>query len=197
MALARELLEGLPPADAWRVAKSGTSFDVGMLTRVRMERCVDVDTQKRLVRFLASSRALVEALGADATLGAEQSMSGLAPEAPVTRLLLLDDDEAVRRSWERLASASAIELRAVACVEQARQALASEPFDLVVCDWNLGSHETSEALVRELAARGQPVVVVTGRLEEARRALGFLAPALDKPVRLPELLAAWRDGQLG
>jgi hypothetical protein len=68
IALACELLDHLPPASEWTVARSGMSFDVGTLTRVRMERCVDRDTQRRLVRFLANSRAIVEALLSDAII---------------------------------------------------------------------------------------------------------------------------------
>ena len=61
VAKARALLNPLPPAPEWMLAKSGVSFDVGLLARVRAD-ASSWDDKRVLMAFLAESRAIVEAL---------------------------------------------------------------------------------------------------------------------------------------
>lgn len=117
----------------------------------------------------------------------------------MTRVLLIDDDDSLRRAWKRTADASpdSIHLDGAASEEEARAALAAGSYDLVVCDWNLGPDGTSEALVRELAAQGAAVVVVTGEAKSPRATLGRDVAVVAKPIGLLALLASWRAGDLG
>ena len=105
------------------------------------------------------------------------------------RLLLLDDDARLRRTYEQVAEGLGVELLAVATVEQARGWIETERFDLVVCDWNLADGETSAELVRDLIARGLAVVVSTGTAAPAvTSGLGAEVRVVEKPVTLEVLL---------
>lgn len=105
------------------------------------------------------------------------------------RVLVLEDDAAVRRAWAAMAEAAGVKLTAAANERGARAWLATEAFDLVLCDLHLGETETSVALVRELAAARVPrVAVVSGDPNAAIAELGLNVPVFAKPVRLREVL---------
>jgi DNA-binding NtrC family response regulator len=112
---------------------------------------------------------------------------------PKKRILVLDDDPFVRRAMVRAASRrNDVTLEVVGTPDEIRDRLASahEPFDLVVCDYRLtidGERTTSTRLVRELAARRIPVVVMTGDLESAGEVADL--PQVEKPLLLDELIA--------
>jgi DNA-binding response OmpR family regulator len=110
------------------------------------------------------------------------------------RILVLDDDELVRRSLERHASRrSDVVLEVVGTMDELRARLASsEPYDLIACDHRLkidGRSVTSDALVRELAAEGLPVVVFTADIEAVPPPGVGLLP---KPFGVDELVAEAR-----
>jgi DNA-binding NtrC family response regulator len=120
------------------------------------------------------------------------------------RILLLDDDAFVRHAWRRAAATRTdLVLTVVETVEAVLLHLSQAAYDLVVCDFHLGKSATSAELVRDLEARGAPVVVLSGDVEDARRALARSAvPIISKPVRLDDLVAlvvslASRAGRAG
>lgn len=105
------------------------------------------------------------------------------------RVLVLDDDERVRRVWAKMAWAMGVDLRAAANEREARAWLEAEVFDVVLCDLHLGGNETSVALVRELVRACGPIVaVVSGEPMAAIAALGVRVPVLGKPVGLDAVL---------
>lgn len=110
------------------------------------------------------------------------------------RILVLDDDPLVRRAMVRAAGARKdVTLEAVGTPDEVRERLASAelPFDLVVCDYRLkidGHRTTSAPLVRELAARSVPVLVMTGDLDGAADVADV--PSVEKPLVLDDLVAA-------
>jgi CheY-like chemotaxis protein len=112
-----------------------------------------------------------------------------------TRILVLDDDPLLRRAIEHVASVRGDALvAAVATPGELREELAAatEPFHLVVCDFqlrNAGRATTSAELVRELAEQGLPIAVMTGDVRAARAVLGSELAMLEKPIRLDDILA--------
>ncbi|MCC6877363.1 MAG: response regulator [Sandaracinaceae bacterium] len=106
------------------------------------------------------------------------------------RVLVLDDDERVRRVWAKMAWAMGVDLRAVASEREARAWLEAESFDAVLCDVRLGRNETNVAFVRELAqARSPLVAVVSGEPSAAIEALGLRVPVFGRPLALDAVLS--------
>ena len=107
------------------------------------------------------------------------------------RVLVLEDDERLRRVSAKMAWPMGVDLRAAANEREARAWLEAEAFDVVLCDWHLGGNGTSVALVRELAQASGPIVaVVSGDPSAAIAALGSRVPVFGKPVRLDVVLDA-------
>ncbi len=121
----------------------------------------------------------------------------MAAAAPRLKVLLVDDDALVLRSFERVLSRQ--HDVTVACdAERARALLAATTFDVVVSDHTMPG-ESGLALLQHVAASapGTRRVMVTGHAsaevhEAANR--GDLHALLDKPVGLQDLLAAVRGG---
>ncbi|MCC6876075.1 MAG: response regulator [Sandaracinaceae bacterium] len=125
--------------------------------------------------------------GDESCAGEPRVRTTLRGERP--RVLVLEDDAAVRRAWEGTAQAAGVSLRVAASEREARTWLAAEAFDLVLCDLHLEGSETSVALVRELACARVPLVaVVSGDPKAAIGALGLSVPVFAKPVRLRDVL---------
>lgn len=106
------------------------------------------------------------------------------------RILVLDDDELVRRGLARLASRRTdVELDIVGHPDEVLARLADgEVYDLIACDHRLrvdGRHTTSARLVQDLAERGLRVVVLTSDVDAAPPPG---VARLDKPFHLEELL---------
>jgi CheY-like chemotaxis protein len=66
-------------------------------------------------------------------------------QSPALRVLIADDDVSVRSSLRELLIIHGCEVTSVASCPEAIESLASESFDLFVCDYNFGSH-TAETL---------------------------------------------------
>lgn len=124
---------------------------------------------------------------------------GLAlPHGVRDRLLIVDDEESLRRAYESHFSAAGFEVHTAASLQQASEHLGSHAFDAVIADISLTPQIGSEglALAAYLLQRRQqpPVVVLTAygapaRAAEAAR-LGVDA-FLHKPVSL-----VWLEGLL-
>lgn len=115
-------------------------------------------------------------------------MSGVRP-----RLLVLDDDTMIRRALQRIALyRTDITLETVGTPAEVLERIGADPsaFDLVVCDYRLeidGQKLNSSALVAELRARGVPVAVMSGHVEQSMEVLGV--PLVEKPIRIDDLIA--------
>src|SRR5258705_12618596 len=72
------------------------------------------------------------------------------PKNPMSRILVVDDETMIGRAmrWEL----KGFDVVVASTVSEAVEALCHTRFDAVICDWNLGHHETS-ASVLEAAAR--------------------------------------------
>ncbi len=110
----------------------------------------------------------------------------------MTSVLIVDDEEALRRWETRVLEAQHYACTAVVDVPQARQALAGAEFDLALLDVNLPGESGLELLTQIRAERPETaVVVITGEDD-----LGLATMAIElgafgylvKPVRAGELL---------
>jgi CheY-like chemotaxis protein len=111
------------------------------------------------------------------------------------RVLLVDDDEPLRRSMARVLSRDAIVIGVATAAEVLALIAAGERFDVLVCDYHLPDltgtqlHARLRIVAPELA---RATVFVTGDadLESVRISLASLGPILSKPVSGAELRQA-------
>lgn len=106
-------------------------------------------------------------------------------------ILVVDDDEHVRRTLERVLTRRGYRVRAEANMQAALHQLTHHQFDLLVTDIVLGSDD-GFALVtraREVAAE-LPIIFITGYSRSSRAVLG--APHLVKPFSSGDLLRLLR-----
>lgn len=107
------------------------------------------------------------------------------------RVLVIEDDDALRMAIRKGLAASGHDVTEAGSVELAKQSLASDEFDLVLTDINLDDGNGLD-LVREIRAEGfiGPVVVMTayGTVERAVEAMRAGADDfLQKPIEFEEL----------
>jgi len=113
----------------------------------------------------------------------------------VNRVLVVDDEEAIRDAVAYSLRAEGME---VECSEDGTSALAAverRPFDLVILDLMLGDISGVEVCRRIRALGDVPVLMLTARDEEADLVLGFEAGADDyvtKPFSMRELVSRTR-----
>jgi putative two-component system response regulator len=108
------------------------------------------------------------------------------------RLLIVDDHAAMRRTIIRMLSSTDYELAEAESVAEARAALRSEHFDLVLCDVNMGG-ESGMTLLAELeAAVGETAVLMVSVIDDPevahKAALLGARGWLVKPFTINELL---------
>jgi two-component system OmpR family response regulator len=123
-------------------------------------------------------------------------MNVMAPSEPHRlRVLIVEDDVALSRRVESYLTSNGVSVTTVVDLTSARALLALHVFDVVVLDLIL-EHEDGLMLTREFATHGGPPIIITsGRLEEADRVLGLELGADDyliKPYSFRELLARIR-----
>lgn len=110
-------------------------------------------------------------------------------------ILVVDDDPAIRALLLEYLAANELRVTAVASGREMTALLDQEPVDLVVLDLKLPG-EDGLLLARALRERGNlPIVLLTGRAEEADRVMGLELGADDyvtKPFSPRELLARLR-----
>ncbi|HEV8261640.1 MAG TPA: response regulator [Burkholderiales bacterium] len=112
------------------------------------------------------------------------------------RVLIVDDDEDIRKLLEEYLRKNGFEAQAVADGPAMREALAVKPASLVVLDLMLPG-EDGLSLCRQLRARSQvPVLMLTAKGDPVDRIIGLEAGADDylaKPFDPRELLARIRS----
>jgi CheY-like chemotaxis protein len=109
-------------------------------------------------------------------------------------ILVVEDDEVLRRPLQRMLEAHGYEVRAVATAEEALAILRDVDVDVVVTDWGLPDMKGPELVSRARAAQpGLPAVLMTGSAASSvARAAGRagLQGPLMKPFEPEQLLAA-------
>jgi signal transduction histidine kinase/DNA-binding response OmpR family regulator len=110
------------------------------------------------------------------------------------RLLIVEDDAELRENLCELLAREGLAIVAVGSADEARQALASVPFDCVVTDLAL-TDGNGDALLEQIAhghgASAPPVIVYTGRAlgrEQEQRLRRFSKSIIIKGARSPERL---------
>lgn len=110
-------------------------------------------------------------------------------------ILVVDDDPAIRELLVEYLGDNDLRVTAVATGDAMREALAAEVIDLVLVDLRLKGEDGMQ-LARELRDRSLvPVIILSGRREEADRVMGLEMAADDyvtKPFSNRELLARIR-----
>lgn len=112
------------------------------------------------------------------------------------RVLIADDDRAIRDSLERALQLEGYEIRTASDGAQTLAAVHAEPLDLVVLDVMMPSVD-GLGVCRVMRAEGDrtPILMLTARVETSDRVAGLDAGAddyLPKPFELEELLARVR-----
>ena len=116
--------------------------------------------------------------------------------APRTQLLVVDDEDNLRRGLRLHLELEGFRVRAAADLAQARAALADRPADLLVLDASLPDGDGFD-FAAELRRDGDltPILLLTVRASSAHRVAGLDAGAddyLTKPFAMAELLARIR-----
>ncbi|HKB62417.1 MAG TPA: response regulator, partial [Burkholderiales bacterium] len=114
---------------------------------------------------------------------------------PGAHILAIDDDPAMRELVANYLSGNDLRVTAVATGAEMAQALAQHAIDLVVLDLRLAGEDGME-LAHKLREQGAtPIIIVTGKQDEADRVMGLELGADDyvtKPFSPRELLARIR-----
>lgn len=143
------------------------------------------------------------------SLPAESEMVGGSARGPSAdlggrRVLVVENDPAMRRAFSFLLGNWGIKVRAVGGVSDARVAAAQEPPDLVLTDYRLDGGETGVQTLHALAhdfGRNLPALIVSAEAVEAIRdeVAGLDVEVLEKPVAALDLrramLAALKRGR--
>ena len=114
----------------------------------------------------------------------------------MTRILVVDDEEAIRDAVAYSLRAEGLEVECSDDGSSALAAVAADGFDLVVLDLMLGDISGVEVARRIRAAHEVPILMLTARDEEADLVLGFEAAAddyLTKPFSMRELISRTRE----
>src|SRR5499426_1434500 len=110
-------------------------------------------------------------------------------------VLALDDDPAVRQLVAEYLSQNDLRVTAVATGKELTEAMARDTVDLVVLDLRLQGEDGLQIARKLREASGIPILMLTGRAEEADRVMGLELGAddyLTKPFSPRELLARMR-----
>ena len=192
---------GIPAADQARIFQEFVRLDAGGGEHVE-----GLGLGLSIVRRLGDLLKLETGLASTPGKGACFSISGLAAvkaesslrmpsrarphEARLNRLrvLVVDDDPAVRDSTARLLARWGCTVRA--CSRAADALLLDDRFDFLICD-----HDTGEALsggdliarLRARAGRGIPAAIITGSVLDADGRRADAVTVLAKPVRPAQL----------
>ena len=103
----------------------------------------------------------------------------------MSRILVLDDEQAIGRAmrWEL----KGFEVEVASSISEALTALCRTQFDAVICDWNLGRHETSQCVLEAAAKlqRSSRRFIVSGFVPDS------LAPLLVSGVAHRYIAKPW------
>ena len=119
-------------------------------------------------------------------------------DAPQAKILLVDDDEAVRTSLKTVLEFSLFRVTTAATVPEALQLIAKEPFDVLLCDLHMPGAGDGFTVVSAMRHTNPDAVtlVFTGypAIDQAMDAILLQADEiLVKPLAPPELLALIRE----
>lgn len=116
------------------------------------------------------------------------------------RILLIDDDPLVLKTFTRLLESQSYEVIAAASYDEALEAIQQKDFDLVLSDIRMPGKngvETVTDIQSNLTASGKkdlPIIFITGYAEfDAKLKVDFLGEVLSKPVDNEKLLFTIRD----
>jgi two-component system, OmpR family, response regulator len=118
-----------------------------------------------------------------------------ASSSPVPHVLALDDDAAVRAMVAEYLGQNDFRVTAVASGAELDAAMARELVDLVILDLRLQGEDGMQIARRLRESSAIPILMLTGRVEEADRVMGLELGAddyLTKPFSPRELLARIR-----
>ena len=117
------------------------------------------------------------------------------PETVQPHILVVDDDPQIRDMLQEYFTANGLRASAASSGKEMMRILADQAVDLVVLDLRLAG-ENGMALARKMRERWAiPIIILTGVLEEADRAMGLKIGADDymtKPFSPRRLLARVR-----
>lgn len=117
------------------------------------------------------------------------------PPPPSLRILVVDDEEPIRRFLRTTLSARGYEVAEAATLEAGRIACTAKPPDLLLLDLGLPDGDGMQLLLEVRGWSRLPIVVLSARGQEASKVLALDAGAddyLTKPFGVPELLARLR-----
>jgi two-component system CheB/CheR fusion protein len=113
------------------------------------------------------------------------------------RLVLLEDNDAVRKATQLFLSFEGFETRSAATFADAESLLADmQPGDVFITDYHLGGHLTGLDVLRQLRTqkgRDVPAILLSGDLQSMMRVINTSIPQcrfLGKPVDTKALLSA-------
>lgn len=115
--------------------------------------------------------------------------------APQYSILVVEDDQAMRRMLIEYLASHGYRLDGAANVAEAMAAFAAKPYDLVLLDLTLPDGDGMELARHWHSQAPVPIIHITGRTEEADRIMGLELGADDyimKPFSLREVLARVR-----
>lgn len=170
---------------------------LGLAITERLARAANHELRLRSVVGRGSKFALILPLAGQPSMPADPMLSESLAEHTTLgtpcRILVIDDDEAVREGMLRLLTTWGARCEAVEGIEQARLCLSRLAPDLVICDYRLREQRTGAeaiAILREQIP-GLPAILITGDTapERLREAEASGIPLLHKPV-LPAALFA-------
>jgi len=123
------------------------------------------------------------------------SSPGEAGHLPGAHILAIDDDPAMRKLVVDYLGGNDLRVTAVATGAEMAQVLVQQAIDLVVLDLRLAGEDGMELARKLREERATPIIIVTGRHDEADRVMGLELGADDyvmKPFSPRELLARIR-----
>lgn len=128
------------------------------------------------------------------TASGESSKSqaaGSAPDAPLRRILLVDDEEGIRRAIGKFLQSRGFEVVAAPSGGEALEALARQSFALMLCDVRMPGLSGVEVVPRALEIDNELAIMMLSAVNDAETATDALTHgALDylmKPVELADL----------
>src|SRR5437763_1578498 len=122
-------------------------------------------------------------------------MAAVLREAPAAHVLVVDDDLAVRQLVSEYLAQNDFRVSAAASGAELMGAFRAQVVDLVLLDLRLQGEDGMQLLQQLRAESLLPVIILTGRTEEADRVMGLELGAddyLTKPFSPRELLARIR-----
>jgi DNA-binding NtrC family response regulator len=107
-------------------------------------------------------------------------------------ILVVDDEAAVLFTYKLLLERNGYEPTPVVSAEQAKNALAGRPFDLMLCDLSLEEKDSGFKVIEFARERhpGMPSILITGyaSADAAQKAADLGVPVLYKPIDIQELM---------